>query len=106
MTAWCATRVRRRWLPSWRGAPARLAESVLGVTWIVLVSEVLGSLARLAPIPMLIALSGGALAIGAAMRLQPTQQDVSPSRSPREEIVAAGIGVAVVSAQWVSHVAA
>lgn len=37
-----ATRVRARLLPAWEGAPARLAETVLGIALLVWVAELLG----------------------------------------------------------------
>jgi hypothetical protein len=37
-----ATRVRRRLLPAWEGAPARLAEAIIGIALLVWVGELLG----------------------------------------------------------------
>ena len=40
LTAWS---LRRRFLPAWAGAPARLAELVIGVTMLVVLAEVIGA---------------------------------------------------------------
>jgi hypothetical protein len=41
--AWAAWQIRARILPGWSGAPARLAEIVLGVTALILLAELLGT---------------------------------------------------------------
>jgi hypothetical protein len=41
--AFSAFRLRRRLLPSWEGAPARLVESIVGVALVIWLSELLGS---------------------------------------------------------------
>ena len=40
--AFAAVSLRRRWLPGWSGAPARLAEVVLGISLLVVTLELLG----------------------------------------------------------------
>jgi hypothetical protein len=40
--AWSAYRLRGRFLPDWEGAPARLAESVIGVSLAIWLAELLG----------------------------------------------------------------
>ena len=109
VVGWSAVQVRRALLPAWTGPPARLAESIIGIAWIVAVGELLGAVRLLAPLPILGALVLGAGAIGLIARrrdrvdgheLRPTQP------SPRAEIVVAAVAAAVVGAQWISHVAA
>lgn len=57
-----AVAVRRRWLGDWTGAPARLAEAVIGLALLVGILEVLGAvgLFELGPIVIACALVGGA----------------------------------------------
>ncbi len=38
-----AYRLRQRLLPEWNGAPARLVESIVGVAFLIWISEVLGT---------------------------------------------------------------
>jgi hypothetical protein len=47
-----AVLLRRRFLPAWQGAPARLAESVIGLAALIALSEILGAIGwlRLGPI--------------------------------------------------------
>ena len=40
--AWSAYRLRVRLLPDWQGAPGRLVESILGVTLLIWLAELLG----------------------------------------------------------------
>src|SRR5947207_589450 len=57
-----ATGVRRRWLADWSGAPARLAEIVIGIAVLVAILELLGMIGwfELAPIVAACAAAGGA----------------------------------------------
>jgi hypothetical protein len=109
IVGWSAVQVRGALLPAWTGPPARLAEGIIGIAWIVAVGEVLGTLRLLAPLPIFVVLVLGAGAIGLAARRRERAGHVElrPARpSPREEIVAAAVAAAVVGAQWISHVAA
>jgi hypothetical protein len=95
-----ATNVRRRWLADWTGAPARLAEIVIGIAVLVAILELLGTIGwfELAPI-----VAACAAAAGASVLL--TRGDRRPNR-PQERaagLVGAGIAVAVtvaVAAEW------
>jgi hypothetical protein len=42
-----AYRLRQRLMPAWEGAPARLVEAVVGVAFLLWVSEILGTFALL-----------------------------------------------------------
>lgn len=94
-----AVAVRRRWLPEWQGALARLAEATIVLALLVAVLEVLGAAGafRLGPITGLCAAAGLAGAAGMPAR--------DPSRSagfPRRRaglLIAALIGGAV-TAEW------
>ncbi len=58
--ACAALALRRRWLPSWAGAPARLAEAVIGLALLTALLQLLGAvgLFRLGPITIAAALVG------------------------------------------------
>jgi len=60
--AFAAVTIRRRWLPDWRGAPARLAEAILGLGLLTATLEALGALGLFTLAPIVAA----ALAIGIA----------------------------------------
>jgi hypothetical protein len=95
-----ATRVRQRWMSDWTGAPARLAEIVIGIATLVAILELLGTVGwfELAPIVAACAVVGGT-----SLMLTPGGR--RPSRSPGRTagLAAAGIAVAVtvaVAAEW------
>lgn len=96
--------VRRRWLPLWRGAPARLAEAVAALTILLGIAEVFGALG-LFRMPFVAA---GTIALGtaAALWLRPAPRtSEQPPASPRVPPYAAAIamaGVVLVLAQWAS----
>ena len=54
--------VRRRWLADWTGAPARLAEIVIGIAVLVAILELLGTVGwfELAPVVAACAAAGAA----------------------------------------------
>jgi len=58
-----AARLRSRYLPAWRGTPARLAEIVIATSALLLVLELLGTAQILDPAPIVI----GSLAAGLGM---------------------------------------
>ena len=101
--------VRRRYLPAWSGALARLAEVVIGLTLLTAELEVLGTvrLFRLTPIviaSILVglgttrALAGGNAADAGAVRLS----GAAVRRRPASTASAIGAGVAVLAvlAEW------
>lgn len=63
--AWAAWRARRALLPGWSGPPARVAEVVLGLTALILLSELLGTFSAFSEAPMII----GAFAVAATTAL-------------------------------------
>jgi hypothetical protein len=114
--AWGAWRVRAAVLPQWAGPPARLAEAVIGLTALLGVAQLLGSLGAFTRGWMLVALVAVGLAMGriatprvdasASQRSDdPTPVTASQPRARREEVVVATLAAAVVTAQWVTHVA-
>jgi hypothetical protein len=95
-----AINVRRRWLPDWIGAPARLAEIVIGLAALVAILEVLGTVGwfELAPIVAACAVAGGA-----SVLLTPSSGRRASRQPHRAAGLAAGIGIAVtaaVAAEW------
>ena len=58
--ALAAVRLRRVLLPGWEGAPARLAEAVLGVALLTVLLQLLGAFGILVPAVLIVA----SLAIG------------------------------------------
>jgi len=112
-----AVLLRRRLLPEWAGAPARLAEVVIGLTALVWILEALGTvgLYALAPIVVVCALLGlwaawaltgarGSRAVATTAGAETRPLDGSPRPVSRRPALAA-LGVliaAVVIAEWAS----
>jgi hypothetical protein len=61
-----AARVRARLLPGWRGAPAWLADAILALGALILISELLGLIGILMGVPLVIVsvVAGGAVFLG------------------------------------------
>ncbi len=101
--AFAARTARRGLLPGWSGAPALLAEAVLGIGMLVLLSELLG-LFGLLDGPLLVAACGiaalGAFQVGRT--LGPDEgKGMRPARTVYPLEVALAIGIALlVAAQW------
>ena len=98
--ALAAVNGRRRWLADWTGAPARLAEIVIGIATLVAILELLGTVGwfELAPIVAACAAAGGA-----SLMLTPGGRRPSPPPRRTAGLAAAGIAVAVtvaVAAEW------
>src|SRR4051794_3828083 len=104
--AFGAYRVRALLLPGWSGAPARLAEIVLGVAALVWVSEALGTFGSFKEYAVL----GTAIAVGVATGLlagrmaggRATEQLVAPPRPPAWNVakLVAVLACAAVAAGW------
>jgi hypothetical protein len=74
--AFAAYRLRARLLQQWDGAPARLAEAILAITALTLISQALGLLGLLSKWPLVIACVGTGLA---AALWAPRKEPASPS---------------------------
>src|SRR5690242_1983525 len=98
--ALAAVALRRRLLPEWTGAPARLAETLIGVSVLIAILEALGTLGlfRLAAIVAVCAVAGTA----AAWELSRTRVGRRRAAAPTG-VIAVGVAVvagALVAAAW------
>jgi hypothetical protein len=94
-----AVAIRRRALPDWTGAPARLAESVIGLTILIAILELLGTVGLFAFAPIVIA----CLCVGLASLRSASVGPLHPIRTrprPGPLIVIALLGAATVLAEW------
>jgi hypothetical protein len=102
-----AVAVRRRLLPRWRGAHARLAEIVTGCALLVGVMEVLGTAGLFRLVPLVVA----SIAVGCALRFGLKPHSSSPLVRPRVNrpddtitnaflILSSVAGMVVVLFQW------
>ena len=107
--AWAAVEARRTLLPDWRGAEARLGETVLTATLVLLVAEGLGTVGSFRRGP--VALAGLAIGIGislAARWLVPRRPPIPVvPPAPADPVALGGAAVAVVAvfAQWTAWTA-
>ncbi|HEY8764444.1 MAG TPA: hypothetical protein VIM18_09650 [Solirubrobacteraceae bacterium] len=98
--------IRRHFFPGWTGAPARLPESVIGLTLLVALMEILGAVGLFRLIPLVIA----SIAIGmGTQRAIPGDARASPraarggacaSRERLASTAIAALAVAVIGAEW------
>jgi hypothetical protein len=101
--AFAAVRLRTRLLPGWEGAPARLAEAVLGVSLLTVLLQLLGAIGILEPAVLVL----GAIAIGVAAHFAPWMRPSgeagtpppAPPIPPLHALIALA-GVAFVAAHW------
>jgi hypothetical protein len=117
--AWGAWSLRAALLPEWSGAVARLAEAVIVIAVPVALSQILGSFSAFRWGPVFAACAIGGIGVGVVGRRiaknRPSRADAlheavsrtadSPNRPARGVIVAAALAIALVGAQWASHVA-
>ena len=101
-----AVALRARVLPDWRGAPARLAEFVLGLALLIGILEALGAvgLFRLGPIVVACVVAAGLLRARAARVDVPPSAGAanlpSPPRPSTPAVIVALIAAALVFAEW------
>jgi hypothetical protein len=108
--ALAAVRLRRRLLPAWEGAPARLAEAVLGVAVLTILLQLLGAFGILVPAVLIAA----ALAVGLGLYFgvddafststdekAPRTEGSPPAPAiPLPQLVLALLAAAFVAAHW------
>src|SRR5215218_6093090 len=109
---WGAWSMRRGVLPEWTGAPARLAELVLGLAALFATAQLAGTVKLLRPLPLLVGEVAAGLGMVAGGRWLARRVDhasvsePAPAASaPRWETALAAVGVAAVALQWATHVA-
>jgi hypothetical protein len=97
-----AVRLRRRLLPEWDGAPARLAESVIAIALLLGVAQVLGAVGLFYPVPMALAsaLCGGAIIVLVAAPAAGESESRQAPRVDRFGLVLGMLAAAVVVGQW------
>jgi hypothetical protein len=104
--AWAAWRVRASALPGWSGAPARLAEAVLGLAGLIVLAQLLGTFGGFAAVPMVVGAFAVAVAagIGCARLDRARAPEVAPELpAPSAGSVAvalAAIACAALAAAW------
>jgi hypothetical protein len=99
-----AVRLRARLLPGWEGAPARLAEAVLGASLLTILLQLLAATGILEPATLVV----GAIAVGVAAYLLPwlrpakASEPVPPPAPPIPwlQVLIALAGAAFVAAHW------
>ncbi len=101
--ALAAIRLRRRLLPGWERAPARLAEAVLGVALFTVLLQLLGAFGILVPAVLIVA----ALAVGLGLYFGPWLRPEAPSVDsppspaiPWSQTLLALAAAAFVAAHW------
>ena len=101
-----AVRGRRRWLPEWAGAPARLAEFVIAFAALTAVLELLGAVGLFRLGWILAACAGVALISwrGLGWPRRPPAREVAGGRSRLILTALALTAAAAVTAQWISPV--
>ena len=95
--------LRRRLLPDWTGAPARLAESVLFLALVWAVAQLLGLVGALERVPLVagLALAGaGAWWLGARGAVAPSSEPPAAPEPDRLGVIVAAAAAALVMAQW------
>lgn len=113
--AFGATQARTRWLPTWHGAPARLAEITAALTVVIVVPQLLGAVGQFRRGVIVLALVAIGIAVGViAKRAAPRIVDAPASPQPRSPqsgyaraaLIVAGVLTTILVAQWGSHIAA
>jgi hypothetical protein len=98
-----AVRLRRRLLPGWDGAPARVAEAVLGVALLTMLLQVLGAFGTLVPAVLIAAalLLGLGLWFGPWLRTDAPATEAPPSPAiPLPQTLLALAAATFVAAHW------
>lgn len=102
-----AVRARQWLVPGWSSAPARVVETVLGVSLVVVWCEAVGSVGAFHRLPVAAGLVAAGVGIGTwCGRARPCRAcgvGVTVA-SPRVEVGAATIAVATVAAQWAGKI--
>jgi len=97
-----AVALRRRFFAAWSGAPARLAEALIGLSVLVATLELLGTLGLFRLVPIVVA--SAVIAAAAAVILPPAARPrrSAPQRPAFVEVTVATLASATVVAVWAS----
>ena len=98
-----AVRVRARLIPAWSGAPARLAELIVGLALLVWAMEALGAIGALSEVALVALCVVLGLGIGLAASLWgPRSRAQAPPSLPagRVATVVGGLVVVALFAEW------
>jgi hypothetical protein len=106
--AWAAFRVRSALLPAWTGAPARLAESIIGLSALILLSELLGTFDAFTDAGMILGSLAVAVVAGALWRRVPAAEPAPAGGMPADPTPApaliplalAALACAALAAAW------
>jgi hypothetical protein len=100
--ALAAVRLRARLLPGWGGAPARLAETVLGVALFTVLLQLLGAFGILIPAVLIVAALAVGLGLWSGPWLRTTGDGETPPvpEIPRLQTALALLAAAFVAAHW------
>jgi len=104
--AFGAWRVRRRLLPHWWGAPARLVEAILALALVNLVLQLTGAVGLFRRGPAFVALVLAGLLAGSLARARPGRRPAvaaPPTAGLPSGLVAAGVG-ALLAGEWTPRV--
>jgi hypothetical protein len=96
-----AVRLRARLLPGWDGAPARLAEAVLGISLFTVILQLLGAAGILGPITLVVA--SIAVGVGIAVWVAASGEEGEPPPSPavpRLHLVLALLAAVFLATHW------
>lgn len=101
-TAFGGVRLRRRLLPRWRGAPARLAETMVALSIVLAVAELLGlvGLFRLLPVVGVSVAAGIGIGIAPWPRTATSQHEPPAPAVPAFAVAIALAATALIFAQW------
>jgi len=109
--AMAAVRLRSRLFPGWEGAPARLAEAVLGVALLTILLQLLGAFGILVPAVLIVAALAvglgvwfgvrGALSVHSTGKSPSTEDPAPPAPTvPLPQLALALLAAAFVAAHW------
>jgi hypothetical protein len=99
-----ARRVRRRLLPGWGGGDALMGDVVLGLSGMVVVAEILGTVGWFRTAPLVLGLLALSLAVLVLVRDRPTAATAASTPAvPRWHLVLGAVALVPVVASWAAR---